>query len=358
MTTKSQKDNNVIGARGELMASLLFPEHWVVRKLERDFGIDLDVEVFRRVDGEKRFEATGQHFYVQVKASRTAMKRKQIAGHDVLVLKGVDTPLLHTVTAMGSANPVILLHIDIRTGVAHWVCLNDYIDKYLRPSSASALSGKTTRVFFNPDSIVNQKHKNFWMLEQLSRRARLVSMFHLVESLHRELNLIAGAWRHDPMAAVQHSMSDLRERSGLNGLNGIVQEILALDMTRPAEFSRAGRQPTQPRFVKLVETLSAIDDGLMSLYKGNEAPNMMLANSKRAYVDQGGVTRYIRDISKAKGSSVDDFFSNLIALSESARSVSHNFEKRARWIGLPFPAPKTATVASALYGATRARSVP
>lgn len=347
----------MIGARGELMASLLFPEHWVVRKLERDFGIDLDVEVFRWVDAGERFEATGQHFYVQVKASRDALKKKKIAGHRVLVLDALDTSLLHTVTAMGSANPVILLHIDIQTGLAHWVCLNDYIDKYLRPSAGLSLEGRTTRVFFNPDSIVDQTHKNFWMIEQLSQRARLISMFHLVESLHRELEMIEAAWKHEPLATVHHTMSDLRERSGLNGLHGIVKEILALDMARVAEFATtAGNRRTRSRFVRLVEILSAMNDGLISLYQGSQDPNELLANSGRGYADRTGEIHYVRDLAKAKGSSVGDFVVNLTALSESARSVSHNFEKRARWIGLPFPAPKNAAEATHLYESTRARS--
>lgn len=55
------------------------PDHWVVRELtERDYGIDLVVEVFEAAGldkkGHEKFETSGGLFHIQVKGTRDPVK--------------------------------------------------------------------------------------------------------------------------------------------------------------------------------------------------------------------------------------------------------------------------------------------
>lgn len=354
MGTKSQRNNNVTGARGELLATLLFPAHWVVRKLERDHGIDLDVEVFRRVENEERYETTGQHLYVQVKASRTPLKSERFAGHDVLALNGIETSLLRTVTAMGVASPVILLHIDITNGLAHWVCLNDYIDKYLFPSSPNALTGKSRKIYFNPHSIVDQAHEGFWQIEALSQRARMVSMFYLLESLHREMQRLSREWQ---AAATRLLPEDFRSTSGLNGLNGLVRQILAMKPERRTEFG-GDFGVFWPGSSRVTATLSAIDDAITSFYLGNDTPNAVLRDSCHTFKDDEEPAQLVKDLATYEAHTLLDFLRNVEILIESVAKVAAGFETISRWVGMPFPRPANAQEAQILYAAVRASARP
>jgi hypothetical protein len=134
---KHESEHQVKGRWGELIAAFAFPEHWVVRPLPHDFGIDLQVEVFMPVEDEKgydgvaRYRATGGHLACQVKTTEAVTVT---AGS---VHFSLDTSDLRLAESMGSSAPLLLLVVDRSTRLVHYVCLTDYISVVLNKKTPS-----------------------------------------------------------------------------------------------------------------------------------------------------------------------------------------------------------------------------
>jgi hypothetical protein len=127
------------------------PSHWAVHDFDKpDYGIDLVIEVFEKVDDS--FETLGEYLYIQVK-SEMSVKIEQIKVHPVdnvsrqawiedksrwmaidVVKFPIETDLLYTVQMLGTSVSVLLFVVDLSTRRTYFLCLNDYIEKYLLPA--------------------------------------------------------------------------------------------------------------------------------------------------------------------------------------------------------------------------------
>jgi hypothetical protein len=154
---KQRNQQHVIDAEGVQLLRTQLPSHWVVREYRPDYGLDFSVEVFRTLpsaNGRQRlYETLGEHFFVQLKTTASPLSPKTIqlyARYNVekrsekldktwpwgslqVVAQRLATSELVTVEKMGVGVPVLLVLAELRTGRCYFVCLNDYVDKILRP---------------------------------------------------------------------------------------------------------------------------------------------------------------------------------------------------------------------------------
>lgn len=127
------------------------PIEWVIREFNRpDYGIDLVVELFEKVDDEIA-ETLGEFIYLQVKSVKQAeIYREKVYGVGN-VAKGVwmenrdshinidvvkylyDTNSVFTIQSLGASVSVLLFLVDLEKELVYFICLNDYIDKILLP---------------------------------------------------------------------------------------------------------------------------------------------------------------------------------------------------------------------------------
>ena len=154
------------GDVGEKIVADAMPEQWLVRKVDRDFGIDLHVEVFDWVpDDPTAADTLGEHFFVQVKSQATLKTVKHVARSRGNVAKYVPDPgegdavefrvvacslevgELMTIEAMGNAVPVLLCVAAVDTGDVYYLCLNDYISKVLLPNNPNYAAENHTSPF-------------------------------------------------------------------------------------------------------------------------------------------------------------------------------------------------------------------
>ena len=109
-----------------------FPDHWVVRELsERDYGIDLLIEIFDQIGTDKNnheaYESTGSLLNIQVKGTDTELKQSKKNTIDIR---------LHRKNLSyfeKFAIPFILLRVDIsrEDGEIYFVWLQKYIKRKL-----------------------------------------------------------------------------------------------------------------------------------------------------------------------------------------------------------------------------------
>jgi hypothetical protein len=193
---KRRNANQQQGDAGEELVVARMPKPWLVRKIEKDFGLDLHVEVFDWAENEPGSADTlGEHFFVQVKSQKalktvthTVRSRGNVAkyvpdpqegdAYDIEVVPCVlEVGELMTVEAMGHAVPVLLCVAAMDTREVYYLCLNDYISKVLLPNQPDYRSQGTVTVHVPKWNVLDPDDEGIGYLWLLARRAKFYSAF-------------------------------------------------------------------------------------------------------------------------------------------------------------------------------------
>jgi len=187
------------------------PEAWVMHEYGPDYGIDFVVELFNYVDPRQEVaETLGEVFYVQLKGSgaieyttRRAFSRANVAKGqlsenkeeyiDIEVAKfQLEMSELLTVQSMGPAIPVLLILVDVLTGRAFFVCLNDYIDKVIIPED-SDYAAKDSKIIYIPtmnEILLDDEH--VVPLRAFGKRSKMYGAFAKFGYQKKEIERIRG----------------------------------------------------------------------------------------------------------------------------------------------------------------------
>jgi hypothetical protein len=161
---KRRPSQHVMEEQSRQIVRAVLPSHWVIHDFDKpDYGIDLVIEVFEQVG--KTFETLGEFLYVQAK-SVTSAKIEKVKVYPVanvarqpwmedksrwidcdVVKFPLETDLLYTVQTMGTSVSVLLFVVDLATHNTYFLCLNDYIDKYLMPSNPGFWDQETVTLY-------------------------------------------------------------------------------------------------------------------------------------------------------------------------------------------------------------------
>lgn len=189
--TKKRPPSHVIGDKGINVLRQFIPESWVIREYSKDYGIDLDVELF----SEETQCTLGEHVLFQVKAvDGVKIKRLNVSGRknvekyseltsescfiDVVQFS-LDTKLLSTVETMGSAVVVLLALVDVNCKKVYLVCLNDYIEKVVVPNQPDYANQDHITVNIPTVNCLNEP-RGREIIEWYGKRAKLFSFFNKV----------------------------------------------------------------------------------------------------------------------------------------------------------------------------------
>lgn len=199
------------------------PDHWVVRDYRPDYGIDLLIELFDFVDGDRGEAATlGETLFVQVKSTEVVtpgtlrvygrrnvekgpLREGRSRGLDIdVVRQRLDTSELLTVQAMGAAVPVLLFLVELSTGHIYYVCLNDLIEKVILPRDP-AYSDRNSRMIHIParNCIVPGNPASLRPLETYAKRAKLYAAFGKFAYQKHELEQLLEAYDTTPSNAAE-----------------------------------------------------------------------------------------------------------------------------------------------------------
>ncbi|HEJ8085493.1 TPA: DUF4365 domain-containing protein [Serratia marcescens] len=183
---------HVIDTRSIKRILNILPDHWVIRELtERDYGIDLLIEIFEKNDVNKSnhdtFRSTGAIFHAQVKGTSSILK----INHDDEIAFSLDKrALLYTERF---STPFLLFRVDVSSDDTDSYFL--WIQRYIRDVLDLTVPRWRTE---KQDSftIYIPKHNNisssFEKIEKIASRPRLIqetvefceSYFHLSSQLN------------------------------------------------------------------------------------------------------------------------------------------------------------------------------
>lgn len=215
---KIRDNNHIIEEKSLLFLKTLFPIEWVQRKMEPDYGIDLDLELF---DYEDDVCVTlGEHVFLQVKGTESPeyatitpvgenlYTKKELEDKQLSVLKFViDVPLLKLVERMGSTIPVLLVVVDIKEQLAYYICLNDYVRNVLPYRMRDYKEQDTVTIYIPKENVLNpgvaswygKRAKLYGLFQELLTLADNVHLYnegHKVQTVEQRLKMIADsdAW--------------------------------------------------------------------------------------------------------------------------------------------------------------------
>lgn len=190
------------------------PRGWKIREYRPDYGLDFAIEVFSQPDpNTKARETLGEHFFVQLKSTRSpdlGTKKLFARGNvekskehfsDEFVAKievcriDLEVAELLTVERMGSAIPVLLVVADLENDTCYFVCLNDYIDKILIARFEDYTQAQGRRVLV-PLTNALDSPKGTVALRWYAKRAKLFAAFQRFTFQYSELQQASEAeWK-------------------------------------------------------------------------------------------------------------------------------------------------------------------
>lgn len=254
---KIRDNNHIIEERSLRFLQTVFPIEWVQRKMEPDYGIDIELELF---DYEDDVCVTlGEHVFLQVKGTevpkysvinpigKQIYSKKELVEKQISVLKFViDVPLLKLVERMGSTIPVLLVVVDLKEQIPYYVCLNDYVHNVLHYRSNDYKKQDTITIYIPKENVLKpndalwygKRAKLYGLFQELltlSDNVRLNNAAHKVDTMARSLKTIAlsDAWsvcKYWPaLADLQNQLKQMLENNmmteiGMHLLNHLVKE--------------------------------------------------------------------------------------------------------------------------------------
>lgn len=209
--TKQRHKNHIAGDSGVRLVRSKLPDHWVVRDLHPDYGLDLHVEVFEPDARDAESANTlGEHFFVQVKTAAVLETERVVVRHRMNVTKydpdpndgdkveievvkfSLDTTTLLTVETMGAAIPVLLCVVDLSTENIYYVCLNDYVTKALVPYRPEYENQGSVTVMIPSWNVLDAEDQSVAYLWLLARRGKFYAAFNTFAYQYHEL--LQTAW--------------------------------------------------------------------------------------------------------------------------------------------------------------------
>jgi len=194
---KIRAEQHIMEAKSYHIIESLLPEHWVVREFNHpDYGIDLVIEIFEASpDKPKSYEALGEFLYVQVKSVRNVevTKERLYPVNNVakvnweesqdsyieadLIKYQLDTVSLFTVQQLGSSISFLLFLVDVTAGAGYFICLNDFIDKILRPKGVDFSKQQKVTIAIPAKNDLGDTRVSIQALRTYGKRAKLLAAF-------------------------------------------------------------------------------------------------------------------------------------------------------------------------------------
>src|SRR5689334_7860050 len=217
-TAKKRSEQHLIDQEGEKLLRSKLPRHWIMREYRPDYGLDFAIEVFKPrgapTGRTSAYETLGEHLFVQLKSVAEPVVKPLTLFNRGNVEKGpehldqtdkvaeidtyrfeLETSELITVERMGIGVPVLLIIADLKAQRCSFVCLNDYIDKILRPRHGNYNSKKSRRIHVPSRNEIGTG-PGLVALRWYAKRAKLLAAFQRFTYQYAEMEWAQnGDWR-------------------------------------------------------------------------------------------------------------------------------------------------------------------
>lgn len=210
---------HIVDTRSVKKVLNLLPDHWVIRELtERDYGIDLIVEIFEKngtdENGHDIYESTGSVFNIQVKGTDSKLKALKNGKFSHPLSK-------YSLTYCESfSTPFFLFRVDVSdaTSGSYFIWIQRYIKDVLdlqKPSWRAATQDSYS-IHIPPHNEITKRLKK---IEKIASRPKLI----------QELVEFRGTYTHliNQLSAASNGQFKIDKQS-LNHMKNMARQILNL----------------------------------------------------------------------------------------------------------------------------------
>ena len=209
MRTKRKSASHIIDTEAIKIIKNMLPEYWSIRGYQPDYGIDLAIEIFEKVETKKgkAFDTLGEHIFIQVKGKEKVKisqfkikERKNVEKSDIkesgtineieVIKLQIDTVELSTIERMGNAVIVMLFVVDVENGDIYFLNLNDYIDKCIIPHDRRYFSKKSKTVAIPLKNKITRNAISHSPLLFYAKRPKYYAFFNKISYQLNEINYI------------------------------------------------------------------------------------------------------------------------------------------------------------------------
>lgn len=184
-------EQHIIDTRSIKRVLSILPDHWVIRELtERDYGIDLLIEIFEKGGKDKNgydiYDSTGAIFHAQVKGTSRALNVKE----DDNISFSLDKKALFYTERFST--PFLLFRVDVSSDSAdsYFLWIQRYVRDVLDSTDPAWRTDTQAKISVNIPKH-NDISSNFEKIEKIASRPRLIqetvefceSYFHLSSQL-------------------------------------------------------------------------------------------------------------------------------------------------------------------------------
>jgi hypothetical protein len=206
---KERIDAHLSEDASEAIVKQHLPNEWVMRKLHPDYGVDVSIEVFERVN--TKIPTMGEFLFVQLKSTKelaesclkirergNVEKSKDSEGGQYffeldVVKYVVDSDTIDNARLMGPSTPLMLFAVETQTEEVYYICLTDYYDKILEPRDFNFLDQKSVTINIPKSNRLSDPHAHE-VLRFFATRAKLYAMFNLAQFQFRESRYLFDAF--------------------------------------------------------------------------------------------------------------------------------------------------------------------
>jgi Domain of unknown function (DUF4365) len=268
---KRRPSQHIMEEQSKHLVRAALPSHWVIHDFDKpDYGIDLVIEVFEKVDNT--FETLGEYVYVQVKSVSTTRieKLKVYPVPNVarqpwtedksrwiecdVVKFSIETDLLFTVQSLGTSVSALLFVVDLSKNTTYFLCLNDYIEKYLQPSHPRFFEQETVTLYIPAYNVLG-KAEGERALTFYGKRGKFLSSFSKFQFQRTELDYLFAqpCWSFDSNADFDANDA-VAFAGGISVVRYFLQQISYLDIWDFSAWALMGLMKSQ--IVELEKVLS------------------------------------------------------------------------------------------------------
>ncbi len=208
MRPKRKINTHLIEEKSLKILREILPEYWTIREYKPDYGLDLAIEFFEKVEDSlnRVFDTLGEHLFVQLKGVESIItsnliiqKRNNIENEplkesgfekEIKMIKfTIDTNELATIHRMGNTLPVILIVVDIHLKRLFFICLNDYIEKILLANEPTFFetNQKTKTIYIPIANEITNEENSLIPLMFYAKRPKFYSAFNKIGFQKNEL---------------------------------------------------------------------------------------------------------------------------------------------------------------------------
>lgn len=228
---------HVMEDESEHLLKSLLPSNWIIRKIDKDYGIDYEIEIVDDV------HVTGMRIWVQLKSKEECVPKIKKFNNKNINYLSYSFPTKNAKYALRCGFPLILFMADLDSRNIYYLNIRDEITEMVFPKNPSWTEQETITLRVpEPNSLAKDANEGFYALRWFAGEPLLAYKLNTLTQYHNLYNRIQ---RFDAVTIGDNFVEGCEVEdliSTFEGIIDIINNVWLLD----ERFVRVDVQPRNP----------------------------------------------------------------------------------------------------------------